>query len=755
MAHETLFSHDYNGFIRSLRAFLKDAPRVVRANDHDDIANLGVAYMLGGGGSRPAGDILHIAPEDTALRSVYRLVCAVGTAAGGSYQPNIADTVTFNTGARTITSDAGNDWAAAGVVVGDLIRIDDAVTAGNNGLFRVLSITNGGATNDVITLNTLDTLAASDAADAINLRPITGGSIFEIREDFPGANNFIGWAMSSIECVSNDSRLWVYMRDGSSWAATDYAEFELERGAFSMHDSRSVLRVVSLNDNGGGADTITRLDYNGNFIRDGFVATDGGAVRVTGSGSGNDGTYPIVSLDGGTLTLTTGDLTATELDAEVTLLPTFSVQVDFAAAGRTITRSTGSWLDSGFQDGGQVEIADAVDGINNDMFDILTVTDTVITLVVGTTIADETGDTVTITPRNSVLQKWGEHRYRWSSSSGVTGTSAQSLDSGELPPVPDSDGNYTSEWVGIGPGDDVNNNPETIYCGWQSQFSGPNIQNVEQRVFDAVSDASFGGMGNASSPTYIYLTLNPSMDTFMSGDGSMVAGLIDVNTSVTEWFYSGFGDMHGTQAQHPRPMLQGGINWQSGGSRVGTGARYQFFPFGTDYTGTNDVNDAKVNSSAWHRWVDGQYLSAAIQHQSNGTQVFSPNQNNTELWNTMYPPASAGWSLDILNGGLDNFNPSNGDSTSNPSRNYTFTQALRSTPTTITPNPNREFPLIPCSLAMTKPQLAVVIDYRRIFHIPGAGQATKNRIIQGGKTYIVGQNHEKTGQQDFAALLLD
>ncbi len=752
MAHEVLFSHDYNGLLRSVRAFLKDAPRVNRPNDHDDIANLGVSYQLGGGGSRPAGDILHIAPEVGAPRTTYRATCVVGTAAGGAYQTNIGATVTFNVGARTIVATDSTDWTVSGVVVGDLIRVSAAVTAGNNKVFRVLSITTTSTTNDTITLNTLDTLAASDVGDPINVRPITAGSVFDVREDQPSANTFIGWAMSSVEFMANDNSLWLFMRDGGSWAATDYAEFTLERGAYSLHEDRAVLRTVTLNENGGSADTITRTDYNGNFLREGFLT--GGAVKITGS-SGEDGVYPIVTAAAKTLTLNIGDFTGDEVDVEVTLLPTFSVSVDFTAAARTIVRASGSWLTDGFLDGGQCEIEDAVDGINNDLFDILTVTALTITLVVGTTIADEIGDTVTITPRNSVLQKWTEHRYRYSATSGVTGPIANSLDSGEIPPVPDANGNYTSEWVGIAPGNDPINNPQTIYCGWQTQFSGPNVQNCEMRIYDAVSDSDFGSMGNASSPTYIYLTLNPSMDTFMSGDGEMITGYVEVNSSVGEWFYSGFGDIHGTQLQHPRPMLQGGANWEPGGSRVGTGVRYRFFPAGTDYTGTTDVNDSKANSSAWHRWVDGQYFSVANQHQANSGTIFAPSALNTELWSVMYPTASASWTLPIINGGLDNFNPSNGNTSSNPSKEYTFQTALRSTPTTITPNPNREFPLFPLSCVMLKPDLNVVIDYRRVFFTPGAGQASKNRIQQNGKTYIVGQNHEKTGQLDFAALLLD
>jgi hypothetical protein len=760
MAHEVLWSHDYNGFIRQIRSMMLNNPRVNRANDHDDINNLGVAYTLGGGGSRPAGDILHVAAEASCPLTTHRATAVVGTAAGGAYQSVIQNTVTFNTVARTIVDDGGGDWLTAGVVVGDLIRIENAATAGNNGVWRVLSVTTGGSTNDTITLNTLDTLAASDAADAIDVYPITGGSIFDVREDQPGSNTHIGWMTDDVEFMAKDGSIFLFMRSGGSWAVTDYAEWTMEAGAFTLFDEWTITRTVDLNENGAGADTISRNDYNGNFLRDGFES--GEQVEVIGS-VGEDGVYPIVTAAAKLLTLNIGDFTADELGVEVQLIPRQTVTVNFDDADATfggspptIVRTTGSWIERGYLPGGQIEITDAVTAGNNatwliDSIDTETNPNDTLILVAGSAITDGISDVITATPRNGILQAWTEHRFRWSATSGSTGSASQSLDSGELPPIPNADRNYTSEWVGIGPGDDPVNNPQTIYLGFQSQFSGTTLQNVEMRGFDSVSDSSFSALGNASPPTYIYLTRSPSMETFFTGDGAHVTGLLDVNTSVTEWFYLGFGNVHGSQNQHPRPMLIGGTGWQSGATRSSTGDRLRFFPRGADYTGTTS-DLPKSDSCCWHRWVDGQWFSVGTFHQRNATQVFASNSSNVELHTWPWGP-NGGIALPF-DGGAQNHAPDSSTANVNPSGRNMFPEALRQTPTSITPNPNQEYLLLPTVVVMRDPDLNVVADFRNIFFTPGDAQATKNRILQGDHVYIVGQNHEKTGQQDFAALRL-
>lgn len=60
--------------------------------------------------------------------------------------------------------------------------------------------------------------------------------------------------------------------------------------------------------------------------------------------------------------------------------------VTFAAAGRTATRGTGSWINDGFKVGMMMTVDSA---LNDWTYEILTVTATVITLVVGSTLVDE------------------------------------------------------------------------------------------------------------------------------------------------------------------------------------------------------------------------------------------------------------------------------------------------------------------------------------------------------------------------------
>lgn len=67
---------------------------------------------------------------------------------------------------------------------------------------------------------------------------------------------------------------------------------------------------ITLNDNGGSADTIARLD-GGSFVTDGWETGD--YVKVTGSATtANNKNYLITNVTASTLTLSTGDLSATD-----------------------------------------------------------------------------------------------------------------------------------------------------------------------------------------------------------------------------------------------------------------------------------------------------------------------------------------------------------------------------------------------------------------------------------------------------------
>ena len=739
MAHETVWSHNYNGFIRQLRAFLLDAPRVVRT-DHVNINNLGVSYELAASaGARPAGDILHIAPETSAPLGTYRVTCVVAGANSG-YGAAVSRTVTFNTGARTIISDNGDDFTADGFVAGDLIRIRDAATTGNDGVFRIASITTTTHPNDTITLNAADTLAASDAADTVTLNPLGGGAVFEVEEDPAGTPVHRGWLTSAQEFMAKDGDLWLFMRNGGDWAVGDYAEFELELGNFSQQrDIETSVRI----DIDATAMTITRKDYDGSWIRDGFAA--GEIIELVGTAS-NDGEYLIDSLTDLVMTLDAGASLTDEDGVTADCIPRLRRTVDFAASGRTITRASGDWALDGFVDGARVEISNAVDAGNNGSFLIDTVTATVITLAAGETLVDETGDVVTITPRTGNLLAWSDFRYGWTLTSQGDFPATNTLNNGELPPVPNADGNYTSEWIAVAPGNDPIGNPQTIYAGWRSLFSGTAFHNVEQRTFDIVSGNGFATQGNPSRPSYLYLAGQTSMETYMAADGEHVRGFMDVNTSVTEWFYAGYLDVHGPASVYPRPLLNGAMGAISTRSRASTDSRVRSFWDG--YVEDSDNNLQNPNGSGSLRWIDGGYLS--VWAKSIASISASDEYFGVMLWPNLISGDSrllailfsvAGWNF-------TDFQQLNGGRSGLPI-------TLEQTPTTVTPSPNQLVPMLPFVLYQRQPAQNVIGELRGLYFIPGTSRATKETIEANGVTYIVGQDHARTGRQNFCALRMD
>lgn len=751
MAHEVAVSAGVNGYIRQVRSMALDAPRVMRADDHTDILNLGVDYKLSGGGSdRAAGDILQVCAEPGAPLTLHRATCVVvgGDCSYGTQEVDID--VDFSVGGKTITNNDAVDFTT-NFTVGDLVRVDGSTS--NDQVYRISAI--GGTGNSVITLETEDTLSGSETGEVVTLTPVGGGAIFRVREDEGSGNNFIGWLAQETEFMAIDGSTWLFLRTSvvTAWALGDYAEFTFERGPFSLHDNLGVTRTVDLNENGGSADTITRTDYNGNFLRDGFF--DGGIVEIEDS-AGEDGRYLITTVTATTITLAIGALTGDELAVEVRLTPrnqVASTPVLVISTDDTITRSDGgSWIDEGFLDGGLLELQDTVsnDGIYLIKGDP---TDTVLTIDGGEGLVAETlPATITVTPRNSILNAWTEHRLIWGATT-ASPVNSQTLDSGELPPIPNTDGNYTLEWVAIAPGDDPVNNAQTIYLGWQSQFASASIQNVELRGFDAVSDSPFGSLGNASPPAYIYMNLDPSLELYMTADGAHLTGFADVNTTATEWFYLGFCNIHGSNDQHPRPIMVGGAGFDPDGSLSGDGARYEFFPAGVSKdsgVSTSPVIDPP-ESSCWHRWVDGQHMPVALWHLPGGNDTGTELQNVTTNMLT-YPYYGSGVNQLTFpfNDDADDFGPM---TASNPNGRPEFMDGLRATPVGIT-NP-REYVLLPTLIMMVNPDFNIVGNFRNVFFTPGTGQATKNTIDQGGFVYVVGQNHKSTGQLDFAALRLN
>jgi len=750
MAHLVEFSHDYNGYVRQLRSFLMNAPRVVRS-DHENINVLGVSYELSGGGARPAGDILHLAPSpgaDEPPLTPHRMICRVAGNAGQYGTQEVAIQVDFNTGGRTIINDDSVDFST-NFTVGDLVRVDDAVTAGNNGVFRILTITTTSTTNDTITLRTEDSLSASDLNDDVTLTPIGNGAVFELIEDQGSGNNHEGWFVSEVEGIAKDGSVWAFMRNGGAWAVGDFADWTFERGPFTLFEDKEITRTVTFVDGGGGSDTITRTDYNGSFIRDGFI--NGGIIDISGTASNNGEQTITAAVTARTIILATATLTA-EGPVECEIIPRLTESVTFATPANTLVRGSGSWITDGYEVGGHIEIANAVDPGNNGYFLVDTVVALTLTLDSGETIAAEAGDTITHTPRNTSLQAWTEHRYTGVATSQASHSTGRDLTSGAQPQIVDSNGNYTSEWVAIAPGNDPINNPQTIFIGWQTLFTTTTKQNVEVRGFDAVSDSDFSALSNASPPTYLYLDLSPSMESFFAADGEYVRSLVDVS-SITEWMYGGFVDVHASSVAHPRPIFIGGMGFESNADRTTQTDRQTFFVQPMSRSGSSAPQVDPPDSSAWFRWTDGTWYGVYNDQVDSGNnpETLTSVLSNLMVWPynlsgaTVNPEIDGGTAI-VLSGST---------TIDQPGAYERFTKDMVATPTTVTPNPDRQFPLLPCVLFMQNPGQNIVADLRGVYFTPHDGQTTLNRILLGNQVYITGRNHEKTSADDFAAFLLN
>ena len=140
---------------------------------------------------------------------------------------------------------------------------------------------------------------------------------------------------------------------------------------------------------GDTGDTITRGDA-GSFIADGFAVGD--LITVTGS-TGNNITAALAGVAASVLTLGADDLVAEGPVSGVTIVGHEALVFD--AAGGTVTRSRGSWLDDGFRVGDSVTVAGSVS--NDGTRTVAAVTDAVLDL--GDGLVNETirADAVTVT----------------------------------------------------------------------------------------------------------------------------------------------------------------------------------------------------------------------------------------------------------------------------------------------------------------------------------------------------------------------
>jgi Ca2+-binding RTX toxin-like protein len=129
---------------------------------------------------------------------------------------------------------------------------------------------------------------------------------------------------------------------------------------------------------------------SGSWIDAGYIA--GQYIEVTGSGSGNDGTYLIASVSALEIELSSVDNLTAESGSSTTLkvLPLGTKLTDapigingvtnltFSAGAKTITRAAGDWIDDGFQTGGFITILSSTS--NDGTYEITALTATVITV---------------------------------------------------------------------------------------------------------------------------------------------------------------------------------------------------------------------------------------------------------------------------------------------------------------------------------------------------------------------------------------
>jgi hypothetical protein len=252
----------------------------------------------------------------------------------------------------TITRTDGNSWINAGFVVDGLVSI------------------NGTPVGNVKTLN----------AQTLTLMTLT-----------PAFQTFANGTYTVTETNTGT----ISRTDGKSWLASDF----VVEGIVTVG---SLLSGITFARSSTG-DTITRA--RGSWIADGFLAGQDITVRGTAT---NDLTYTLAAVTATTLTLTVSDTVTAEGPESVTISSDVgtinritdikkSVSVTFAqnAAGDTIKRASGSWIDDGFGAGHTIVVSGTAG--NNRTFTIKSLTATTLTLTVSNSVTAEGPETATIT----------------------------------------------------------------------------------------------------------------------------------------------------------------------------------------------------------------------------------------------------------------------------------------------------------------------------------------------------------------------
>ena len=756
-------TRDFNGFVRQVRACLLDSPRVKRTTQQD-LAITGYVYNNLSDNPRNQSDVGFAIAETGGRTGVYRATC-VKAGGGGVWSASSSVTVTI-TATNTIQDDANGDWIVDyGMAVGDLIRIEDAADSGNNNTFRISAINNNNATNDQLVV-TADDVLTNVSSDAVTVYPIGQGAVFELEYDDdadgdPTADEHIGWLVSNVENYNKGFDVWFTLNRGNAdWVIGDYWQFELEKGPLTFND---ILLTTVENVIISGTDTLTlsALDQAQGVTWASLGFSDEDRIDISISSGTDTGLYRISNLTDSALTLQTtagGAPGLTNETVTIQVTPKFEVSsspvLNVVPTDPTITRSDGgSWVDDGFVAGGHLELESTV--LNNAYWLVKTVTATVLTIDDSNEqvpmVAETLPATITVTPRNGSLQKWSEYRFRLNETStdptsDKDAISSSGVANGRLA-RPDGDGNYLTEWIGTGPGIDPINNPKSVNIGMQTQFLGSTRQNVEHRIQTVLSDSTFSAMSELiNARVYTYLSVGTTLETFLQFDGDHIVGFSDVNTATTSWFYQGFIDVHGTENQIALPYFLGGNGDLQNETRDTTGdVRISAFFNPYSRSSTSSFQQDPPFSTAWFRWVDGQWFTVWNRQRNSGNSNDTTNfEDNIKIG--VFPWRVGDGALDQQMG---NFWSAIGNNQSDG-----FIGRLGRTPLEFDPV-DRNFVLIPPTLWMDNPTKNVIGDLRGVYCIPGVGGvATKTRQTKGHRVFYMGQNHKSTSVDDFAALEL-
>ncbi|MDX9755232.1 MAG: hypothetical protein RBU29_14800, partial [bacterium] len=256
--------------------------------------------------------------------------------------------LTLNATNGTILRNDGVTWASQGFGVGQILSLSGSTIAGNNGLYAITEI--NGSTLTVQRMEagamTTETTSAITAIAKIPglIKRKDGGSWI--------ADGFLAGREITVDGSGHN--------DGKYYIANVTSDTLTLASNSSLLQDETVTAEVAIK-----IDTLTRS--TGTWGADGFSV--GKLVSILGS-EANDGIYRIdaISADGKTITLNTSGLVTNDSDQNVVMSllkgnisgnPTLTFSSNAALQGttnltfnktnNTLTRSSGSWIDDGFE----------------------------------------------------------------------------------------------------------------------------------------------------------------------------------------------------------------------------------------------------------------------------------------------------------------------------------------------------------------------------------------------------------------------